>query len=108
MSPRVYESLADLIGDTPILHLRSFEQDGAAELYAKLEFLNPGGSIKDRTALGMILEAEQKGALEPVGSVMGGGPAGDYCVEGIGNTFVPETLDRTLSAPPPGPACGPA
>ncbi|MCZ6778723.1 MAG: cysteine synthase A [Acidobacteriota bacterium] len=237
MSSRIYESLDDLIGDTPMLHLRNFEQDGMAEMYAKLEFLNPGGSIKDRTALGMILEAEQQGKLrsgativeptagntgiglalvgmrrgyrvilvvpdcysseklsliralgaevvltpgdrrmqgaierahelaaeipgayvpqqfqnpanpgyhyrttgkeiykqmegrldavvigagtggtltgvcrylkernpgvkavlvEPVGSVMGGGPAGDYRIEGIGNTFIPDTLDRSL------------
>jgi len=70
MTSRIYESLAELIGDTPMLHLRNFEQDGMAEMYAKLEFLNPGGSIKDRTALGMILEAEQKGELQPGATII--------------------------------------
>jgi cysteine synthase len=46
-----------------MLHLRRFCPEGAAELYAKLEFLNPGGSIKDRAALGMIDAAERKGLL---------------------------------------------
>lgn len=64
MPHRLYESLIDLIGDTPILHLRNLEEDGMAELYAKLEFLNPGGSVKDRTALGMILDAEERGVLK--------------------------------------------
>ncbi len=70
MPHRLYESLLDLIGDTPILHLKNFEEDGMAELYAKLEFLNPGGSIKDRTALGMILDAEERGALAPGSTII--------------------------------------
>lgn len=70
MSCRIYESLADLIGNTPMLHLRNFEQDSMAGIYAKLEFLNPGGSIKDRTALGMILEAEQQGKLLPDATII--------------------------------------
>src|SRR5713101_809377 len=61
---RVYESALDLIGATPILHLRSFDRPGAASIYAKLEFLSPGGSVKDRAALGMILDAERRGLLK--------------------------------------------
>ena len=58
-----------LVGNTPMVHLgRISPKDGAA-IYAKLEFLNPGGSIKDRAALGMILDAEQRGALQPGGTV---------------------------------------
>ncbi len=59
----VYESALDLIGHTPILHLRSFDRPDAARIYAKLEFLSPGGSVKDRAALGMILDAEERGLL---------------------------------------------
>ncbi|MEE9218179.1 MAG: cysteine synthase A [Acidobacteriota bacterium] len=70
MSLRIYESLADLIGETPLLHLRGLEQEGMAEMYAKLEFLNPGGSIKDRTALGMILDAEEQQRLEPGATII--------------------------------------
>jgi cysteine synthase A len=70
MPHRLFESLLDLIGDTPVLHLRHMEEDGMAEVYAKLEFLNPGGSIKDRTALGMILEAEERGALAPGATII--------------------------------------
>ncbi len=60
----VYESALDLIGNTPILHLRSFDRPGAARIYAKLEFLSPGGSVKDRAALGMIEDAETRGLLK--------------------------------------------
>ncbi|HEU4402907.1 MAG TPA: cysteine synthase A [Candidatus Polarisedimenticolia bacterium] len=61
---QVYESAIDLIGETPMVHLRSFDRPDGAQIYAKLEFMNPGGSVKDRTALGMILEAERRGVLQ--------------------------------------------
>ncbi len=48
-----------------MLEMRRLPPDGAAALYAKLEFLNPGGSIKDRAALGIVLDAEARGALRP-------------------------------------------
>ncbi len=60
---QVHESTLDLIGETPILHLRSFDRPDAAQIFAKLEFLSPGGSVKDRTALGMIVDAEKRGLL---------------------------------------------
>jgi cysteine synthase A len=60
---QVHESTLDLIGETPILHLRSFDRPDAAQIFAKLEFLNPGGSVKDRTALGMVVDAEKRGLL---------------------------------------------
>ena len=67
---QVYESALDLIGETPILHLRSFDRPGAASLFAKLEHLNPGGSVKDRTALGMIQDAEARGLLRPGSTIV--------------------------------------
>jgi cysteine synthase A len=67
---RVAEDIADLIGMTPMLRLRRIPPAGAAAVYAKLEFFNPGGSIKDRAALGMILDAERKGRLQPGGTIL--------------------------------------
>jgi cysteine synthase A len=60
---RVATSVTDLIGCTPLLQIGRLAGPDAAEVFAKLEFLNPGGSIKDRAALGMILDAERKGKL---------------------------------------------
>ena len=60
----VAESVLDLIGQTPLLHLSRFAPPPLADVYAKIEWLNPGGSIKDRAALGMILDAEEKGLLQ--------------------------------------------
>ncbi len=64
-SLRVAEEITELVGETPILHLRKVVPAGAGDVYAKLEYLNPGGSIKDRAALGMILKAESDGRLKP-------------------------------------------
>ena len=64
-APRVAESVLELIGHTPLLHLRRYGAPGGASIYAKLEFLNPGGSVKDRAALGMIDAAEESGRLRP-------------------------------------------
>jgi cysteine synthase A len=60
---RVAESIQDLIGMTPMLRLGALEPAGGAEIWAKLEVFNPGGSIKDRAALGMIEAAEAAGRL---------------------------------------------
>ncbi len=62
---RVADDIADLVGQTPMLRLTRLAEPGAASVYAKLEFLNPGGSIKDRAALGMIEDAERRGILQP-------------------------------------------
>src|SRR3954468_24611093 len=51
---RVADSIIDLVGETPMLKLRRVVPAGAAEIYAKLEYLNPGGSVKDRAAIGII------------------------------------------------------
>jgi cysteine synthase A len=60
---RVAENITELVGETPMLHLRRIVPSGSAEVYAKLEYLNPGGSIKDRAAIGMISRAEKEGRL---------------------------------------------
>ena len=60
---RVAEDITDLVGDTPLLHLRKIAPPGAADLFAKLEYLNPGGSVKDRAAIGIISRAEEQGLL---------------------------------------------
>ena len=70
MSRGIAESILDLIGQTPLLHLARFVQPPCADVYAKIEWLNPGGSVKDRAALGMILDAEEKGRLKPGGTII--------------------------------------
>lgn len=67
---RVADSVLALIGETPLLRLRRYAGDGAAEIHAKLEFLNPGGSVKDRAALGMIRAAERQGRLRPGSTIV--------------------------------------
>jgi cysteine synthase B len=57
------QRLTDLIGNTPLLRLRSIEPDAGIEIYGKAEWLNPGGSVKDRAALAMIEAGERTGAL---------------------------------------------
>jgi cysteine synthase len=69
-APRVAEGILDLVGDTPLLHLRRFAPGGAGDIYAKCEFLNPGGSVKDRAALGMIDAAEAAGRLRPGATIV--------------------------------------
>ncbi|MBI2945744.1 MAG: cysteine synthase family protein [Candidatus Wallbacteria bacterium] len=61
----VADSVLDLIGKTPMLRLTHLSPDGGAEVWAKLEYMNPGGSLKDRTALGMIRDAEGSGRIRP-------------------------------------------
>src|SRR5271155_2153826 len=60
---RVADEITQLVGSTPMLRLGRLAPEPAAAVFAKLEFLNPGGSIKDRAALGMILDAEARGLL---------------------------------------------
>lgn len=64
---KIYSSASDLIGSTPLLRLNNIEKEYGlkAELLAKLEYLNPAGSVKDRVAKAMIEDAEKSGALKP-------------------------------------------
>jgi cysteine synthase A len=69
-SQRIAESITELMGQTPMLHLHRVVTAQMADVYAKLEFLNPGGSVKDRAALGMILDAEACGVLKPGATIV--------------------------------------
>ncbi len=62
---RIVESVLELVGNTPLIRLQALETPGAARVLAKLESLNPGGSVKDRVALAMIEDAERQGILTP-------------------------------------------
>ncbi len=66
----VADDITDLVGGTPMLHLRRLVPAGSAEIFAKLEYLNPGGSVKDRAAIGIIQRAEQEGKLAPGGTIV--------------------------------------
>ena len=78
----------DLIGNTPLIRLRKASELTGCEILGKAEFLNPGGSVKDRTALGIVRDAEQRGQLRP-GGVVVEGTAGNT---GIGLALVDNTL----------------
>jgi cystathionine beta-synthase len=71
---QVHESLIDLVGDTPLVRLRAVTRDvgggHAPAVLAKVEYFNPGGSVKDRIALRMVEEAEASGALRPGGTII--------------------------------------
>ena len=67
---RVAENIIEVVGRTPMLHMRRIMPPGAADLYAKLEYLNPGGSVKDRAAIGMIRRAEEEGRLRLGGTIV--------------------------------------
>ena len=66
---KIFHTVEELIGNTPLFHLETNEQTGA-KLLVKLEFLNPGGSTKDRAALSMIQDAEAQGRLAPGGTII--------------------------------------
>ncbi|MBI4553812.1 MAG: cysteine synthase A [Candidatus Latescibacteria bacterium] len=70
MARRIYESVVDLIGDTPLVRLNRIVPEGAATVLAKVESANPAGSVKDRIGLSMILDAEQRGVLKPGGTIV--------------------------------------
>jgi len=67
---RVYESVLDAVGETPLIRLTRVTAGLAPRVYVKLEHANPGGSVKDRAALAMVLAAERSGALRPGGTVV--------------------------------------
>lgn len=67
---RVADDITQLVGSTPLLKLRRIVPAGSADVFAKLEYLNPGGSIKDRAALGIIRKAEEQGLLKPGSTII--------------------------------------
>ncbi|WP_159888021.1 cysteine synthase A [Paenibacillus puerhi] len=62
---RLVQSITELIGDTPLVKLNRVVPEGSAEIYVKLEYQNPGASVKDRIAISMIEVAEQEGRIKP-------------------------------------------
>ena len=83
MSPTRYTGVENHIGKTPLIRLRRLSELTGCEILGKAEFMNPGGSVKDRAALGIILDAESDGRLRP----------GDTIVEGTaGNTGIGLTV----------------
>jgi len=67
---RVADDITQLVGETPMLQLKRLVPAGSADVFAKLEYLNPGGSVKDRAAIGIIRRAEQEGKLIPGGTIV--------------------------------------
>jgi cysteine synthase A len=67
---RVTDDISQLVGETPLLQLKKLVPGDAAAVFAKLEYLNPGGSVKDRAASGIILAAEKAGRLKPGGTIV--------------------------------------
>jgi cysteine synthase len=67
---RVADDITELVGETPMLQFTRLVPAGAADVFAKLEYLNPGGSVKDRAAIGIIKRAEAEGKLRPGGTIV--------------------------------------
>jgi cysteine synthase A len=84
MKPIRYAGVESHIGKTPLIRLRKLSELTGCEIVGKAEFMNPGGSVKDRAALGIILAAESNGELQPGGTIVEG-TAGNT---GIGLTVV--------------------
>ncbi len=82
------QNVTQLIGNTPLLYLREASERTGCTILGKSEFLNPGGSVKDRTALGIIRDAEASGRLGPGGTIVEG-TAGNT---GIGLTLLANAL----------------
>ena len=61
---RVSDDISKLVGETPMLHMKKLAPSGSADIFAKLEYLNPGGSVKDRAAIGLIARAETRRQVE--------------------------------------------
>ncbi len=80
----IREGFREAIGNTPLIRLREASENTECDIYAKAEFLNPGGSVKDRAALYIVKDAEEKGLLKP-GGVIVEGTAGNT---GIGLALV--------------------
>ncbi|MFP5068252.1 PLP-dependent cysteine synthase family protein [Pseudonocardia nantongensis] len=68
----VYDSVLDAVGATPLVQLHRVVPAGGAPVWVKTEWANPGGSVKDRAALNMVLDAERSGALRPGGTIVEG------------------------------------
>ena len=70
--PHIYSGFMEAIGNTPLIRLNKISDLTGCEIYGKAEFMNPGGSVKDRAALGIIQHAEKNGLLKPGGMIVEG------------------------------------
>ena len=68
----LYDGFTGAIGNTPLIRLRTFSEETGCEILGKAEFMNPGGSVKDRAAKWIVLDAERRGVLRPGGTVVEG------------------------------------
>src|SRR5271170_7773705 len=66
------KNILEAVGDTPLIRLNRVTKGMAAEVYVKAEYMNPGGSVKDRIAITMIDDAERRGLLKPGGTIIEG------------------------------------
>ena len=72
MTGTIYDNISQAFGNTPLVRLNRLPQEGGAEILAKLEFYNPGASVKDRLGVAIIDAAEESGDLEPGGTIVEG------------------------------------
>ncbi|MCH4563717.1 cysteine synthase A [Halomonas sp. EGI 63088] len=113
MDDRICAGFAGAVGRTPLIRLAGFSEESGCDILGKAEFMNPGGSVKDRAALYMVLDAERRGLLGPGGTVVEGtagntgiglahicNARGYRCVIVIPETQTREKIDllRTLGA----------
>jgi cysteine synthase A len=70
LSTTLHKDITELIGKTPLVRLNRLSKSGSATIFGKVEFFNPGGSVKDRICLNMINEAERQGKLKPGGTIV--------------------------------------
>ena len=84
----IHQSVLESIGNTPLIRLKRASEETGCDIYGKAEFLNPGQSVKDRAALGIVRDAEAKGLLKPGGTIVEG-TAGNT---GIGLALVGSAL----------------
>ena len=68
--PPIYENILETIGRTPMIRMNALANDIPGEVYAKVEYFNPGHSTKDRMALKMVEDAERDGRLKPGGTII--------------------------------------
>src|SRR5438128_12424256 len=87
-APTALASPLDLIGNTPLVLLKGRSEAAGCEIWGKCEFANPGASVKDRAALWIVRDAEEKGLIEPGGTIVEG-TAGNT---GIGMALVANAL----------------
>lgn len=87
----------DLVGNTPLIRIESLSRLTGCQIYGKAEFLNPGGSVKDRAAKGIILDAEERGLLRPGGTIVEG-TAGNTGI-GLATLAAPRGYNVVISMP---------